>query len=63
SGIFQDVACMPTPAFAVDWIERLSVEGVTGGCSASPPLYCPDDANTRAQMAVFLVTAFNLPLP
>ncbi|MGH9316581.1 MAG: S-layer homology domain-containing protein, partial [Thermoanaerobaculia bacterium] len=63
SGIFQDVACMPTPAFAVDWIEGLSAEGVTGGCSASPPLYCPDDPSTRAQMAVFLVTAFNLPLP
>jgi len=61
AGIFQDVACMPTPAFAVDWIEQLYAEGVTGGCSPSPLLYCPDDPNTRGQMAVFLVKALNLP--
>jgi uncharacterized repeat protein (TIGR03803 family) len=60
-GVFQDVACTPNPAFAVDWIERLYAEGVTGGCSASPLLYCPDSPNTRGQMAVFLVKTFNLP--
>ena len=43
------------------WIEQLAREGVTGGCSTSPPLYCPDAPVTRAQMAVFLVRAFNLP--
>ncbi len=46
-----------SPAFAVDWIEQLYTEGTTGGCSASPPLYCPDQAVTRAQMAVFLLRA------
>jgi len=54
-GIFGDVAC--PSAFAVDWIEQLSREGVTGGCSTSPALYCPDQAVTRAQMAVFLLRA------
>ena len=55
AGVFQDVECKPTPAFAVNWIEQLYHEGITGGCSASPPLYCPNDAVTRAQMAVFLL--------
>ncbi|MGH9363650.1 MAG: IPT/TIG domain-containing protein, partial [Thermoanaerobaculia bacterium] len=61
AGIFQDVECTPAPAFAVDWIERLYAEGVTGGCGSSPLLYCPDDPNTRGQMAVFLTETFNLP--
>jgi plastocyanin len=52
-GIFGDVSC--PGGFAVDWIEQLSHEGITGGCSASPLLYCPDQAVTRAQMAVFLL--------
>ena len=43
------------------WIYRLAAEGVTTGCATSPSLYCPDSAVTRAEMAVFLVRAFNLP--
>jgi hypothetical protein len=54
SGVFQDVAC-PSP-FA-DWIEQLSAEGITGGCQAVPPLYCPDTPVTRAQMSAFLLKA------
>ncbi|HTR02386.1 MAG TPA: S-layer homology domain-containing protein [Thermoanaerobaculia bacterium] len=49
-GIFLDVAC-PSP-FA-DWIERLSAEGITGGCGSGN--YCPDNPVTRRQMAVFLL--------
>jgi len=60
AGTFQDVACTPTPAFAVDWIEQLYTEGVTGGCNSSPLLYCPDNPNTRGQMAVFLTKTFGL---
>jgi hypothetical protein len=37
-------------------VERLSLEQVTDGCTAS--LYCPNDSITRGQMAVFLVRAF-----
>ena len=58
AGIFGDVAC-PSP-FA-DWIEQLYAEQVTGGCQASPLLYCPGNPNTRGQMAVFLVKTFGLP--
>jgi hypothetical protein len=57
TGKFQDVECTPTPAFAVNWIEELYSEGITGGCSLNPLLYCPAQPVTRAQMAVFLLTA------
>ena len=47
-----------------DWwaahTERLAELGVTEGCSADPILFCPEDAVTRAQMATFLVRAFDL---
>jgi hypothetical protein len=56
TGIFVDVACSPTPAFAVDWIEQLSLEGITAGCIDAVH-YCPDNPITRAQMAVFLLKA------
>ncbi|MBK8821818.1 MAG: S-layer homology domain-containing protein [Anaerolineales bacterium] len=53
---FNDVA---TDAFAAAFIKQLVAEGITAGCGNSN--YCPDDSVTRAQMAVFLVRAFNLP--
>jgi hypothetical protein len=59
TGMFQDVA--PTDPFA-PWIEELARRGVTSGCSASPPLYCPGSPATRAEMAVFLVSTFAIPL-
>ncbi len=61
TGIFKDAACSPTPAFAVDWIEQLSRDGITAGCGGGN--YCPGSPVTRAQMAVFLAKAFGLPLP
>jgi uncharacterized repeat protein (TIGR01451 family) len=57
AGIFGDVA---PGAFAADWIEDLYARSITGGCQASPPLYCPDSPNTRGQMAVFLTKTFSL---
>jgi hypothetical protein len=56
-GLFGDVAC---PSTFANWIERIYALGITGGCQASPLLYCPDSPNTRGQMAVFLVKTFNL---
>jgi hypothetical protein len=56
--IFGDVPC---PSLFADWIEELYVEGVTGGCSTSPSLCCPDASVSRGQMAVFLVNSFALP--
>ena len=45
--------------WAAAWIEQLAAEGVTAGCNGGD--YCPENSVTRAQMAVFLVKAFNLP--
>ncbi len=58
SGIFGDV---PVGSFAADYIEQLYAMGITGGCSASPLLYCPDNPVNRGQMAVFMVRAFLTP--
>ncbi len=54
---FDDVS--PSNLFYAH-IEEMAVRGITLGCSASPPLYCPTQSVTRAQMAAFLVRAFNL---
>ena len=53
--VFGDV---PAAAFAAAWIEQLAAEGVTAGCGSGVD-YCPGDAVTRAQMAVFLLKAKN----
>ncbi len=57
AGIFDDVPC---PSQFAAWIEQLSHENVTGGCGEGN--YCPGNPNTRGQMAVFLVKAFELTL-
>jgi hypothetical protein len=54
---FGDV---PTTHPFFRFIEALKASGITGGCQASPPLYCPDAPLTRGQMAVFLSTALGL---
>ena len=59
AGVFDDVTCTPGTGFS-DWIEELFARTITGGCSAAPPLYCPDNPNNRGQMAVFLVKTFEL---
>ena len=48
---FGDV---PSYYWAWDYIERLYTAGITGGCTTSPLMYCPEEEVTRAQMAVFL---------
>jgi len=53
---FSDVA---TSYWAAPFIKQLVADGITSGCGAG--IYCPDAEVTRAQMAVFLVKAFNLP--
>jgi uncharacterized repeat protein (TIGR03803 family) len=59
AGLFDDVPC--PGGFAVDWIEELYNSGITGGCSKSPLLFCPDGPVMREQMATFIVLAFDLP--
>jgi hypothetical protein len=56
TGIFTDV---PASNGFAPWIEALAAEGITGGCGGDN--FCPKTVVNRAQMAVFLVTAFNLP--
>jgi uncharacterized repeat protein (TIGR01451 family) len=56
-GVFEDV---PADHLFAAWIEELHARSITGGCNASPLLYCPNGANTRGQMAVFLTKTFEL---
>ena len=57
---FNDV---PTSHPFFRFIEALRDSGITGGCDAAPPLYCPEAPITRGQMAVFLATALGLSWP
>jgi hypothetical protein len=54
AGIFQDVTC---PSTFANFIEDLANRKITSGCSLQPPLYCPGNPVTRAQMAIFLLRA------
>jgi len=56
--MFSDV---PADYWAAAWIEELANEGITAGCGNGN--YCPINPVTRAEMAVLLVRAFNLPVP
>jgi K319L-like, PKD domain/S-layer homology domain len=53
---FGDV---PANYWAYSWIEQLYNAGITGGCSAIPLMYCPENTVTRAQIAVFLERGMN----
>jgi len=55
TGQFADVPA--TDPFA-PWIEQLANDNITGGCGGGN--YCPENPVTRAQMAIFMVKAFNL---
>ena len=65
----QDPAQPTQPRFAdvgadrwwAGHVERLAQLGITLGCSTEPLEYCPDRPVTRAQMASFLVRAFEIP--
>jgi hypothetical protein len=54
---FNDVP--PTNVFYT-FIDRMAVLNITLGCTPDHLLYCPNDSVNRAQMAAFLVRAFNL---
>ncbi len=49
---FTDV---PPSHWAYAWIDRFAAEGITSGCA--PSLYCPGDATTREQLAIFILRA------
>jgi hypothetical protein len=54
---FDDV---PASNVFFNFIDRMAVRNITLGCTPDHVLYCPGDSVTRAQMAAFLVRAFNL---
>ena len=57
TGYFTDV---PLNFWAAAWIQGMAVEGISNGCAVSR--YCPGALVTRAEMAVFLVRAFRIPM-
>ena len=54
-----------TDVDATEWwsphAEELANRNITRGCKTGPLRYCPDEPVKRAQMATFLVNAFDLP--
>jgi hypothetical protein len=52
ASLFYDV---PPDYWAANFVERLYIAGITGGCGINPLTYCPEGVVTRAQMAVFLL--------
>jgi photosystem II stability/assembly factor-like uncharacterized protein len=63
TGRFGDVNAGTVGDIFCRFIEDFADQGITGGCSTSPPMFCPNDPVTRAQMAVFLVAAPDPLLP
>lgn len=54
---FTDV---PPANVFYNFIDRMAVLNITLGCTPDHTQYCPNDPVNRAQMAAFLVRAFNL---
>jgi hypothetical protein len=57
AGRFNDVSIGGVGEAFCRFIEDFADQGITGGCPASPPMFCPNAPVTRAQMAIFLVAA------
>jgi hypothetical protein len=57
---FTDV---PLSDFAFQFVEAFNKAGITVGCNASPPMFCPDRNVTRREMAVFFAKALGLQSP
>jgi len=43
------------------WVDQFYLEGITSGCGVSPLRYCPENAVTRAAMAVFILRTLEGP--
>ena len=54
---FNDV--LPSDPY-FDYVSLMSSYGITVGCQASPPLYCPTAPVTRSQMAVFVMRGLEI---
>ena len=53
--LFEDVR---PGHWAAGWIEELAGSGVTAGCKTGK--FCPEEAVSRSELAVFMVKAFNI---
>jgi RHS repeat-associated protein len=58
--IFADVPCAAPYAA---WINELSRRGITGGCSTSPLMYCPNDNVSNAVMSVYVIASLGVSPP
>ncbi len=54
--LFADVP-VASKEWMEPWIEMFYYNGITTGCGVSPLIYCPENAVTRAAMAVFVLRA------
>jgi len=52
--IFTDVT---PPDYYFDFANLMDTQGITAGCQANPPEYCPNSSITHGEIAVFLVTS------
>jgi len=55
SPYYQDV---PTGNTYFKFVQRIADLGITHGCQALPPLFCPDTTITHDQMAVFMIASW-----
>jgi len=62
TGMFDDVPYPGLDGFT-KFIEQFYNDKITTGCAVNPLRYCPQNNVTRAEMAVFIVRAFKIPLP
>jgi len=61
----------PTPYFSdvpasypfFSYIQKLYELGITSGCQAAPPMFCPDDGVTRGQTAAFIIRSRYASIP
>jgi hypothetical protein len=60
SQTFSDV---PLSHAFVRFIQKLYSLGITSGCASNPLRYCPDQAVTRGEMAVFVERTYPLLTP
>jgi hypothetical protein len=57
-GTFAD---LPQSHPLVKFVEQFEADALTVGCDVNPWRFCPDRPVTRAEMAVFLTSAFDIP--
>jgi hypothetical protein len=50
---FEDITAYSSIHFPA--IQKIRELGVTQGCSATPALFCPKQAITRAQLMIFII--------